>query len=122
VLGHVSTKKIIFETKNISPLYYSFHATGHDSCATIIAAVWVTDGCDRCIIGRVNPAAIKMHNQLEGRICQVVEFFTNSGNPSKASFSEKNGGVIQCQIIDKYVPGDDVLNVFVKGFDDDDDE
>jgi len=97
------------------------HSTGNDSYATIIAAIWVSEGVDRCIIGRVNPAALSHSDRLEGRICQVVEFFSHSQNPSKSSFSDEHGGVLLAQVVDRYLPGDDALNQFVEGFDDDDD-
>lgn len=98
---------------------YSFSTLVHNSYATIIAAVWVTDGIDRCIIGRVNPAAIDHAERLEGRLCQVTDFFSQSEFEAKKDYSTDHKGVIVAQIIDKYIPGDDVLNGFVEGIDSD---
>ncbi|KAG7353509.1 hypothetical protein IV203_002864 [Nitzschia inconspicua] len=87
--------------------------------ATIIAAVWVTEGIDRCIVGRVNPAAMKHSERLEGRLCQVTDILWGTSHKAKNKYSTQHKGVVVAQIIDKYMVGDDVLNAFVERCDSD---
>jgi len=101
-----------------SPLL--FDTTVRDPYATVVAAVWVTEGSDRCVVGHVNPAAIAHFERLEGRLCQVVEIFSSSKSKSKLDYSAANNGVVLAQIINKYVPGDDILNNYVEVIDSDD--
>ena len=97
----------------------SFRTAVLNNYATVIAAVWVTDGIDRCIIGHVDPAAIKHAERLEGRLCQVTNFFLKSTSTAKNEYSSVHNGVIIAQIIDKYVPGDEVLNEYIDNIDSD---
>ncbi|KAG7338677.1 hypothetical protein IV203_020701 [Nitzschia inconspicua] len=87
--------------------------------ATIIAAVWVTEGIDRCIIGRVNPAATKHSEMLEGRLCQVTDLFLGTNHKAKNEYSTQHKGVYVAQVIAKYMVGDDVLNSFIEVYDSD---
>lgn len=49
----------------------------------------------------------------------MTDFFVESEVKSKNEYSNDHKGVIVAQIIDKYIPGDESLNVFLEGLDSD---
>jgi hypothetical protein len=66
----------------------------------------VTDGTDRCLIGRVSEEFKEFFPRLEGRIGQVVEIFPTSEERRKRAFSKKKYGVCHVMLIDKLMDGD----------------
>ena len=70
------------------------------------AAYWVTEGTDRCIIGRVSEEFQSFFPRLEGRLGQVVTIFPTSGERKKIEFSKKKYGVCHVMLIDKLIDGD----------------
>ena len=90
-----------------------FYFSGKNKYATIQAAIWVNGGFDRCVLGRVDPRAWDVHKRLEGRLAQVIEIFAESSNKVKKDYNEAHNGVCLCSIVDRYNPGDDVINEFL---------
>jgi len=85
---------------------FLFRFAGPRGLTAICAAFWVTDGTDRCIIGRVSEEFKAFFPRLEGRIAQVVEIFPNSDEPRKRTLSQKKYGVCHVMLIDKFMEGD----------------
>ena len=75
-----------------------------------IAAVWVTDGADRCILGYLPDKYMGFADVLEGRLAQVVDIFFLSGCTIKKEYSDAHSGVCLAAIVDRSVPGDAALN------------
>ena len=78
-----------------------------------IAAVWVTDGADRCILGYLPDKYMGFADVLEGRLAQVVDIFFLSGCTIKKHYSDAHSGVCLAAIIDRSVPGELGMNVLV---------
>ena len=70
----------------------------------------MTDGVDRCVVGRVGSSNIALLRQVEGRLAQVTELFSNSASNIKKSYSSENGGVCTAVLVDRFIPGDEVVN------------
>ena len=49
----------------------------------------------------------------------MTDFFAQSEVKSKNEYSNDHKGVIVAQLIDKYIPGDELLNAFIEGLDSD---
>ena len=73
---------------------------------SVCGVYWVTEGCNRCMIGRVSEEFKTFFPRLEGRIAQVVTIFPNVGKRRKAVFSKKKKGVCHVMLIDKLIEGD----------------
>ena len=78
-----------------------------------IAAVWVTDGADRCIFGHLPDKYIGFADVLEGRLAQVVDIFFLSGCTIKKHYSDTHSGICLAAIVDRSVPGDVSLNDYL---------
>lgn len=76
----------------------------------VCAAYWVSEGSDRCIVGRASEAFTRHFTQLDGRLGQIVEIYSNSSRRNKDKYSRDNDGVCIVQLVDRYVKGDEVLN------------
>ena len=87
-----------------------FEFTGRHQNTTILAAIWVTDGMDRCIVGYVDPRALVVRMHLEGRLGQVTDIFSLSSSATKNRYSMAHKGVCLASLIDNYLPGDDLIN------------
>ncbi|KAG7342829.1 hypothetical protein IV203_020773 [Nitzschia inconspicua] len=59
---------------------------------TIMAAVWVTEEANRCVIGHVPEKLSEYFHRLEGRIAQVSTIYHHSKDSNKMAFSNKNDG------------------------------
>lgn len=103
----------------LSHLLYSF--TGYNEYKTILAAYWVTEGADRCIVGRVPDTFSNFFTQLEGRVAQVDTIYAFSRNAKKLAYSTRNEGVCHAILIDKPLPGDELMDKLVYVVDSDDD-
>ena len=67
----------------------------------IVAAVWLTDGEERCIVGRLPSKYDHLSEELEGRCAQVVDLFAFSPSRSKRLHSYQNQGSGYARLIDK---------------------
>lgn len=92
----------------------SFRLADDDKYQSFTVARWVSDGIDRCIVGRVGCSAMELLDHLEGRLAQVTEFFSESKDAKKKSFSKDNGGVFLAVLVDRYVPGDEIVNGYLE--------
>jgi hypothetical protein len=106
---------LVFGQDNFPPLQplTIFSPLENDEYRSILAAVWVTEGENRCIVGYL-PEVYKDHAKLlEGRLAQVVTIFTLSKDSNKIAFSNKNEGVCHAILIDKQLSGDERLDELV---------
>lgn len=69
--------------------------------AQVIAAMWVTEGEDRCILGRLPYKYFLQQNQLDGRLAQVVDMLHYSTSKSKRRYSKGKQGAFVVQLLDK---------------------
>ena len=88
---------------------WHFFLPGNNKFVFVQAAVWVTDGVDRCVVGRVSAELVSQEEQLEGRLAQVFQCYWDSESQSKLAYSRLNEGVCVGVLIDKYVEGDKLL-------------
>ena len=72
------------------------------------------------MVGRVGCSNKELLEHLEGRLAQVTEFYAVSSDNNKKSFSDKNGGVCLSVLVDKYVPGDEMVNEYIDLLESDD--
>ena len=86
---------------------------GRNKSSSILAAVWITDGMDRCIVGFVDPRALGVRERLEGRLGQVTELFSLSASSNKKRYSTAHKGVCLAALIDSYLPGDELINSYL---------
>ena len=86
-----------------------------------MVARWVTDGVDRCIVGRVGNINKQCFQILQGRLAQVTELLSESRHDNKKLFSNEHGGVCFAVLVDKYIPGDELLDHSMDIFDSDSD-
>ncbi|KAG7368596.1 hypothetical protein IV203_031339 [Nitzschia inconspicua] len=89
--------------------------TGENQYAVIGAARLVLDGIDQCIVGRLGSMYDNVLNHLDGRLAQVTEKFSDSTSQHKVDYNTTNNGVCSAIIIDRYVPGDGVMNALLDG-------
>lgn len=88
-----------------------------------MAAVWITDGMDRCVVGYVDPrAATAVRERLEGRIGQVTELFSQSPSKTKNRYSIANKGVCLAALVENYLTDDECINNYLDLVDDSDEE
>ena len=99
-----------------------FELTDKNQNTTILAAVWITDGMDRCIVGYVDPRALAVRHRLEGRLGQVTDLFSMSESSSKNRYSTTHKGVCLVSLIDNYLPGDDLINTYLDAIESDESE
>jgi hypothetical protein len=64
-----------WEKNRNSSLTTPFNSSDDNTYRTIQGAFWVTEGADRCIVGRLAPELKEQQGNLEGRIAQVIEIF-----------------------------------------------
>lgn len=67
----------------------------------VIAAVWITDGDERCILGHLPSKYDSMAVDLEGRCAMVVDVFRLSDSRTKRNYSTKNEGACYVRLIDR---------------------
>ncbi|KAG7374829.1 hypothetical protein IV203_013924 [Nitzschia inconspicua] len=72
-------------------------------CKTIMAAVWVTEGANRYVIGHVPENLSEYFHRLEGRIAQVYTIYHHSKDSNRMAFSKKNDGVCHAILVEKGV-------------------
>ncbi|KAG7356985.1 hypothetical protein IV203_001673 [Nitzschia inconspicua] len=89
--------------------------TGENKYAVIGAARLVLDGIDQCIVGRLGSMYDNVLDHLDGRFAQITEKFSDSRSQHKIDYNATNNGVCSAIIIDRYVPGDGVMNVLLDG-------
>lgn len=87
-----------------------------------MAAVWITEGMDRCIVGYVDPRAMEVRERLEGRLAQVTELFSLSQSKTKNRYSMAHKGVCLAALVENYLPGDECINSYLDLVDDSDEE
>lgn len=90
-----------------------------DKFEAILAAVWVSTGADRCIVGRLPGKYWDLRHHLEGRLAQVLQFFSNSESIDKHAYSVANKGVFSAVLVDRFVTGDEVINGYLSDIDSD---
>ena len=75
---------------------------------TAVAAVWVTDGIDRCRIGFLPRHLIRRAQFYNGKLVQVVAMLADSENLRQRKYSHHNLGACNAVMIDTveddYVP------------------
>ena len=91
-----------------SSLTNIFDLPENNQYTTICAAYWVTEGVERCIVGRVSQAFSDCFHGLEGRIAQVVEIYCNLRSAKKDAHSKKHNGVCIVELIDSHVDRDNL--------------
>ena len=91
-------------------LTLSLFCTDDNEFKEFVVARWVTDGIARCVVGRVGSSNRELLQQLEGRIAQVVQVFSKSKAPNKKAYSKANGGICLAVLVDRYTPGDELIN------------
>ena len=62
------------------------------------------------MVGYLDPKFMAVADQLEGRLCQVTDIFSNSTSPDRKRLSEEHKGVCLMTIVDSYRNGDDKIN------------
>jgi len=87
-----------------------------------LAAIWVTEGENRCIVGHLPEVYNEYKKNLEGRLAQVITNYSSSRDANKIAFSNARDGVCHAILVDKAVPGDEVLDSIVTLVDSDVDE
>jgi hypothetical protein len=102
-----------WEKNRNSSLTTPFNSSDDNTYRTIQGAFWVTEGADRCIVGRLAPELKEQQGNLEGRIAQVIEIFSRSASTSKIAYSNKHGGVCLAMLVDKAAPMDSFLNAYL---------
>jgi hypothetical protein len=95
-------------------------SSGANQHATVLGAYWVTEGADRCLVGRVSDEFKDFFNQLEGRIAQVVEIYSRSASPKKMRYSTLHDGVCHAILVDRAIDGDIGMNQCLTIIDSDD--
>ena len=58
-----------------------------------IAAFWITDGIDRCLVGFLPRYCLSHKEEYDGKIAQVVEVLKNSESPTQRRRSHRNRGM-----------------------------
>ena len=118
----ITTGKSIFRREDLLKIstHLVFNFVGNNKHTTILAAVWITDGMDRCVIGYVDPRAMAVRRQLEGRLGQVTELFSHSDSATKNRYSATHQGVCLVALIDNYLPNDDLINTYLDVVESDD--
>ncbi|KAG7363770.1 hypothetical protein IV203_031547 [Nitzschia inconspicua] len=86
----------------------------NNDCKTIMAAVWVTEGANRCVIGHVPENLSEYFHRLEGRIAQVYTIYHLSKDSNRMAFSKKNDGVCHAILVDKAIACDELLDDLVE--------
>jgi hypothetical protein len=94
-----------------------FLVAENNNIKMIMAALWVTEGANRCVIGHVPEKFSEHFHLLEGRIAQVYTIFHLSKDANKMAFSNKNDGVCHAILVDKVMPGDELLDPIVETID-----
>jgi hypothetical protein len=67
---------------------------------TAIAAVWVTDGIDRCRVGYLPRHCVRHATRYDGKLAQVVDMYKDSDSPTKKRHNRGNCGSCRAIIID----------------------
>ena len=81
-------------------------STGPRGHTSICGIYWVTEGTDRCLVGRVSNEFKPFFQRLEGRIAQVVDIFPCSDERKKREYSKKRNGVCHVvMLVDRLVEG-----------------
>ena len=71
-----------------------------DKEETAIAAVWVSDGVDRCRVGYLPKFHVKHWKLLEGALAQIIEVYhEDSDSPTKRQKHHKNSGCAVAALI-----------------------
>ena len=91
---------------NHSLMFKPSFSAGPRGFTSLCGVYWVTEGTDRCLVGRVGEEFKPFFKRLEGRIAQVVEIFPCSDEPKKLEYSRKRHGVCHVMLIDRLVDGD----------------
>ena len=65
-----------------------------------ITVTWVTNGVDRCIVGYVYKALVEVEEALNGRLGQVVGFWSQSPKDlDMVEASINHGGIVNVSLI-----------------------
>ena len=88
--------------------HFLFHATGQAKYRTLLLAVWVTEGVDRCVVGYLPEKYHRHADELNGRLFQVVELFSKATAPNKKRYCECYKGVCIAALVED-VGGIDTL-------------
>jgi hypothetical protein len=118
----VTTGKLHFKVM-VNPhqhLTHHFPITENDKYKTILGAFWITEGICRCIIGHVPDTFAAHFATLDGQVGQIVTLYQFSSDPRKIAFSNMNLGVCHAILVDKCLPGDEVIDSLVQIIDSDD--
>ena len=75
-----------------------------------------------CVVRFMNPRALAVRQQLEGRLGQVIELFSLSASPTKNRHSTAQKGVCLAALINNYLPGDDLINSYLDPIESDESE
>jgi hypothetical protein len=67
---------------------------------TAIAAVWVTDGVDRCRVGFLPRHCVRHAARYNGKLAQVVDMYKDSDSPTKKRHNRGNCGSCRAILID----------------------
>jgi hypothetical protein len=65
-----------------------------------LAAYWVGDGIDRCLVGFLPRHLLKHANDYDGRLAQVIDMYAGSDSPSKRRKNARNYGCCLAVLID----------------------
>ena len=68
---------------------------------TAVAAYWVTDGVDRCLVGFLPRHCVQHRAHYEGRVAQIVEFLSCSESTLQQRQSHLNKGVCMAAFLQK---------------------
>jgi hypothetical protein len=63
-----------------------------------LAAYWVGDGIDRCLVGFLPRHLLKHANDYDGRLAQVLDMYAGSDSPFKATEECKELWLLSCSI------------------------
>ena len=94
-------------------LTLSFKSIVPNEYVQILAAIWVSTGADRCIVGYCGAKYKGAFQQMNGRLGQVIDIFSRSESKTKNDYSEAHNGVMLIAIIDRSDPGDELLNGYL---------
>lgn len=108
---------------NVFPslLILVFNFADANEYRSILGAYWVTEGVDRCLVGRVADALREHFSHLDGRLVQVLDIYSNSNHFKRRDFARAHGGVCHAILVDEFLEGDQLLNSLLVVVDSDSD-
>ena len=74
---------------------------------SMIVAVWITDGEERCVVGSLPSKYDHLADDLDGRIAMVVDMLSLSNTQAKRTYSLQRTGACYIRLIDRDIAPDE---------------